>query len=228
MNTLDLNIAGTRLTALPQGALWWADARLLAVSDLHLGRAERQARLGGSLLPPYETTDTLDRLQAVIDMTAPRQVVLVGDSFDDLRAAAELADTMTERLLRIAAGRRLIWVAGNHDPGPLDLPGSHVAEYTAGPLVFRHIAEAGALGEISGHYHPKARFRLRGQFISRPCFLVDPTRVILPAFGTYTGGMDVLDHVFDGLVGDQSRALLTGRKITAISRARMAEPLRGR
>jgi len=228
VNKPQILLAGETLLPLPSGALWWPERRLLAVSDLHLGRSERTAREGGSLLPPYETRDTLDRLEAVIAETGPREVVLLGDSFDDMAALAALRETVVERLTGMAWGRRWIWIAGNHDPGPLELPGTYLGELDAGPLVFRHIALPGAVGEVSGHYHPKIRLRLRGSHIARPCFLADTNRVILPAFGTYTGGLDVHDSAFDGLFGPEARAYLTGRSVTVLPRhAEMLSALAG-
>ena len=218
MNSFAFQLAGNRLQALPSGALWWEDERLLAVSDLHLGKAERLVRQGGALLPPYETRDTLDRLEAEISRRKPRQIVLVGDSFDDLDAADELTEDVTERLARMAAGRRWIWIAGNHDPGPVELPGSHLAELHLNGITMRHIA--GTEGcDVSGHYHPKARVWLRSQSISRPCFIVDANRVILPAFGTYTGGLRIDDPVFDRIVSGDAIAVLTGKQAVAIPRA---------
>ena len=217
MNTHVHSLADTALTACPSGALWIEDARLLAVSDLHLGKAERLARMGGALLPPYETMETLDRLEAEIARTRPRVLVLLGDSFDDSTAAASLSDDVADRLNRLAAGRQVIWIAGNHDPGPSDLPGTHLSAYRAGQLTFRHIAlRDAAPGEISGHYHPKARFRIRGQFISRPCFLADDRRMILPAFGTYTGGLEMKHPDLARLLGPDAVVLMTGRQITAL------------
>src|SRR5690606_23431455 len=105
-------------------------------------------------------------------------------------AADGIAAEIAEPLMRLGAGRRLVWIAGNHDPMPAALPGTHRGEWREGPLVFRHIARPGAPGgEVSGHYHPKARLCLRGQPVARPCFLSDGARLILPAFGTYTGGL---------------------------------------
>ena len=217
MNTFDFSLAGAALTALPSGALWMEDARLLAVSDLHLGKTERVARLGGALLPPYETIHTLNRLEAEIVETGPKTVVLLGDSFDDMEAAVELAEDVLDRFRRMAAGRRWIWIAGNHDPGPTDLPGTHMREHREGPLTFRHIAAKDAEpGEISGHYHPKARLRIKGQYISRPCFLADRARVILPAFGTYTGGLDAGHPDLARLFGPDAVMLMTGRRVTAL------------
>lgn len=219
MNIHAFQLADETLQALPSGALWWPDQRLLAVSDLHLGKAERYARMGRGLLPPYETEDTLNRLDLVIDAIQPDRIIFLGDSFDDNAAARAIVDGLVERFNRIAAGRLLVWVAGNHDPGPVDLAGEHRGEFTLGPLTFRHIAAPGADGEISGHYHPKAHLHLRGQTIRRPCFLADGHRVILPAFGTYTGGLKIENPVFDGLMAPNAQALLIGRKITAIPRA---------
>jgi uncharacterized protein len=227
MNGQEIGLAGARLSLLPTGVLWWPAAGLVALGDLHLGKAERAARIGAGLLPPYETAETLERLEAEVARLAPRTVLLLGDSFDDMAAAGGLADEVVERLMRLAAGRRWIWIAGNHDPGPLALPGSHRAEWREGPLVFRHIAEAGVEtgagapgfpGEVSAHYHPKARLCLRGQPIARACFLADSARLILPAFGTYTGGLDIRDAAFDALMGREATAFLTGRRITPIPR----------
>ncbi len=224
MNLQEIGLAGARLALSPSGVLWWPAARLMAVGDLHLGKAERAARTGAALLPPYETAETLARLEAEVTRLAPRTVLLLGDSFDDMAAAEGQGEEVVERLMRLAAGRRWIWIAGNHDPGPLALPGSHRAEWREGPLVFRHVAAPDALGfpgEVSAHYHPKARLCLRGQPIARACFLSDRERLILPAFGTYTGGLDIRDAAFDGLVGREATAYLTGRCITAIPRRRL-------
>ena len=214
MNGYGFTLCGAALTALPSGALWWDERRLLAVSDLHLGRSERTARRGLGLLPPYETEDTLARLDAEIATLRPATVLCLGDSFDDLDAATALDPRHTLWLARLMAGRRWLWIEGNHDPGPVDLGGSHLGEYREGPLVFRHIAQdgpGGGTGEVSGHYHPKARVAGR----SRPCFLVDGRRLVLPAFGTFTGGLDCGAGPLDRIMGEGALALVLGRRVTA-------------
>lgn len=214
MNAHPIPLAGAALSALPCGALLWPEARLLAVADLHLGKARRAARRGGALLPPYEVRETLDRLAAALAETGAETVVCLGDSFDDAAAAAEIG---AAEIAGLMAGRRWIWVTGNHDPGPG--PGGETrAEFRLGPLTFRHVAEPGARGEISGHYHPKARLPgLR----ARPCFLADAARVILPAFGTYTGGLDCRAPAFAGLFGAGALAVLTGTRPRAVPLAAM-------
>ena len=213
MNGYAFTLAGAELTALPSGALWWGAQRLLCVSDLHLGKAERAARRALSALPPYETRDTLARLEAEVDRHAPAMVICLGDSFDDDAAARALSEQDRIWIARLQAGRRWCWLEGNHDTGPVDLGGEHLAELTLGPLTFRHIAEAGAVGEVSGHYHPKAGVR-GGP--SRPCFLLDAARLILPAFGTYTGGLRVRDPALAGLMAPGALAILTGAEARPI------------
>ncbi len=157
MNGHAFTLCGAALVARPSGALWWPAARLLAVADLHLGKAERLARRGGPLLPPYETADTLARLAAEVDALAPATVLCLGDSFDDPDAALGLAESAGRDLARLAAGRLWVWIAGNHDPGPPGPGATHRGMWREGPLAFRHIALPEAAGEVSGHYHPKAR-----------------------------------------------------------------------
>ncbi|MEL6644306.1 MAG: ligase-associated DNA damage response endonuclease PdeM [Pseudomonadota bacterium] len=202
MNTQTIALSGETLLPLPSGGLFWATERLLCVSDLHLGKSDRVARRSGVMLPPYETRDTLARIERDLSHTQARVVVCLGDSFDDLSAADSLDEEERLWLARLQAGRDWIWIEGNHDPGPVDLGGSHRTQLALGPLTFRHIAVPGAEGEVSGHYHPKAHIRVRGRQIVRPCFLFDSARLIMPAYGTYTGGLswtsDPLRQLMDG------------------------------
>lgn len=207
MDGVAIELAGAALLARQSGALYWPSAGMLVVSDLHLGKSERLARRGGALLPPYEGIETLTRLDAELAALAPRVVICLGDSFDDL-AAADLPEEETLWLARMMAGRRWIWIEGNHDPGPVGLGGEHRAIWSEAPLRFRHIAKgvAAESGEISGHYHPKARLAGR----ARPCFLIDRQRLILPAFGAYTGGLSCADPALRSLMAPDARAILTG------------------
>jgi len=196
-----------QLVALPSGALHWPDEGLLVVSDLHLGKSERLARRGGGLLPPYETRATLQKLDLDIEQTGSRRILCLGDSFDDLTAADNLPEDDQLWLIRLMAGRDWIWVQGNHDAGPAAIGGSHRAEITLNHLAFRHIATA-QTSEISGHYHPKARLPGR----SAPCFLIDAARVIMPAYGAFTGGLWCDHPDLAALMGPRARAVLTGSR----------------
>ncbi len=220
---LPLDFPPEPVVARPSGALWAPALVMLAVADLHLGKAERMARRGGALLPPYEAAETLARLEAEVAALDPAVVVCLGDSFDDDDAAAALDPVARARLAGLAAGRRWIWIAGNHDPAPQGLPGETAPALRIGGLDLRHIGRAGdSPGAVSGHLHPKATLRLRGRRIARRCFLADRARIVLPAFGAYTGGLDACDPVFDALFPGSALALLLGQRLVAAPRAALS------
>ncbi|MBO9396719.1 ligase-associated DNA damage response endonuclease PdeM [Shimia sp. R9_2] len=210
MNGVSITLAGCTLSALGSGALWWEDQRLLVVSDLHLGKSERVLRRGGPAIPPYETRDTLLRLEEALEATEASTVVCLGDSFDDVEAARALSEDERLWIARLQAGRRWVWIEGNHDPGPVDLGGAHLSELPLPPLTFRHFAQTGQSGEISGHYHPKVTVQTRLRKISRPAFLFDSDRIILPAFGTYTGGLRSDNKALSELMRPEAMAVITG------------------
>lgn len=208
-NAYSFTFCDVAALALPERALWLPVQQVLTVSDLHLGKSDRIARRSGALLPPYETRETLTRLEILVDQLNPKHVICLGDSFDDLDAALSLADDDRLLLLRLQAGRDWIWIEGNHDPGPVDLGGRHLNELHIENLTFRHIAQPGATGEVSGHYHPKFSLPRGG---TRPAFLMDTARIILPAFGTYTGGLRTTHAALTKLMKADATAVLTGRK----------------
>lgn len=208
--------AGERLVARASGALHWPEAGLLVVSDLHLGKSERMARRGGALLPPYEVIDTLTRLEADIAATGPARVISLGDSVDDMGAADALDVPSRDWLARLMTGRDWTWITGNHDPAPAGLGGTAAEAVACGAITFRHIATEGGRNEVSGHYHPKASLNIRGHAVSRPCFLRDEARLILPAYGTYTGGLRSRDGALAALMGAGARAILAGLPMVEI------------
>jgi DNA ligase-associated metallophosphoesterase len=216
MNRHDFTFCGAGLSALPSGALFWPAQRLLVVSDLHLGKAARLSALGGAQLPPYESRETLARLDDDLYATGAETVVCLGDSFDAPGLDRCLPDADLDCLIRMQAGRRWVWIAGNHDPAPLTLSGDHLDALELPPLVLRHIARPDGRAEVSGHYHPKARIAARGRRFARPCFLLDDTRLILPAYGSFTGGLFCDTPVLDGLMRPEAQAILTGLRPVAI------------
>jgi DNA ligase-associated metallophosphoesterase len=232
--TSEIRVNGVPLLADLSGALVWPERRVLAVADLHLEKGSAFARQG-QLLPPYDTAATLAALAGAIERYRPERVICVGDSFHDGNAAERLADADGARLRQLTETCDWIWIAGNHDPRPpADWGGRVEAEVTIAPLVFRHQALEGtrapgvtiaplvfrhqalegtrAPGEVSGHYHPKARVRLRTGRASARCFVTDGRRLVLPAFGAYTGGLNVLDPAIARLFAKEFRVHLLGRQ----------------
>jgi DNA ligase-associated metallophosphoesterase len=189
---MDLVLNGTDLAADPSGALFWPERRVLVVSDLHFEKGSAFAARGVPL-PPYDTAATLDRLEETLARHQPETVICLGDSFHDQWAPERVSDAALARIRDLAARHDWIWIAGNHDPEPDPLWGGRtMPEIVLGPLIFRHeAAEAEAIGEISGHFHPKARVRLRGRSVSGQCFITDGRRLVMPSFGAFTGGLDV-------------------------------------
>ena len=189
-----LTINGAALVADLSGALWWPERRLLAVADLHLEKGSGYAAAGRPL-PPYDTQATLDRLASLLDRFTPKTVLCLGDSFHDEQATGRICEADARRLMALTARADWLWLIGNHDPSPPDTWGGVVRhEITLGPLVFRHHARPEARGEVSGHWHPKAYVPVRKSQMSARCFVEDGTRLILPAFGAFTGGLNVRDR----------------------------------
>jgi DNA ligase-associated metallophosphoesterase len=211
MTAAPVHLAGERLLLDPAGAIFWPAQRILAVADLHLEKGTACARRG-QLVPPFDSRVTLDRLARLIHRTKPATLVAVGDSFHDDAAAARLAPADTARLALLAAETNFVWVRGNHDPSPpASLPGRAATEFSLGPLIFRHQSLAGS-GEISGHFHPKARVVTRAGEITRPCFVADANRIMLPAFGAYTGGLDVRSPAIAAIFPRGGRVFLLGEQ----------------
>jgi DNA ligase-associated metallophosphoesterase len=194
---VNLNGAAVRFDA--AGVLHWPDADLVVVADLHFEKGSSRA-LRGSFIPPYDTRTTLKALEAVLRRLRPRRVVALGDSFHDREADARMDPADETRLKAMVSAVDWFWVAGNHDPEPPRRLGGTAADVVAfGPLVLRHEPTAGGMGEVAGHLHPSARVAVRGRSLRRRAFACDGLRCVLPAFGAYTGGLNVLDPAYRGI-----------------------------
>lgn len=209
-----LTLNGAAIQADPSGALWWAAERTLVVADLHFEKASAFAERG-TFLPPYDTRATLDVLAHLLRRHQPDRVIALGDSFHDGRAGHRIAARDAEQLDRLTRRTDWVWIAGNHDPElPAGIGGRTAAAVTLGPLTFRHLPSDGpSPGEICGHLHPKARVMTRERLVSGRCFVTDGHRLVMPAFGAFTGGLDVLDPAVRMLFRPRPfRVFLLGRE----------------
>ena len=195
--------------ALPQGALYWPARRALLVADLHLEKASWFARFG-QMLPPYDSIATLADLTALAASTQPHEIWCLGDSFHDRHGCDRLPAVARDMLTRLTEATRWTWITGNHDPGFADhCGGTIVDEALVDGLVLRHEANpAEARPELSGHFHPKLRIRHRGRRVSRRCFVATDSKLILPAFGSLTGGLDAWHPQIVRAVGPDAQALI--------------------
>jgi DNA ligase-associated metallophosphoesterase len=208
--TDELELAGVRLVVDPAGILWWPAERLLAVADLHFEKGSSFARFG-ALLPPYDTAATLARLCEALLRYRPRIVVALGDSFHDGDGPQRLGAADREAIAMLQKGREWVWVAGNHDPDPaVGIGGVFTPELSIDAITFRH-EPRGEAGEIAGHLHPVARVSARGRSVRRQCFAVDAGRMVMPAFGAFTGGLNIRAPAFMRVFGALSfRAHMLG------------------
>jgi uncharacterized protein len=215
-----VELCGVAATLDLSGALFLADRGVLVVSDLHLEKGSSFARRG-LMLPPYDTREALGALAEVLGRFGPETVVALGDSFHDVDGPDRLAAEEAAALRDMQAGRRWIWITGNHDRAlPPSIGGEVRAELRIGPLTFRHEPLPGATGEIAGHLHPAGKVVLRGRGVRRRCFATDGQRMILPAFGAYAGGLNVCDAAFKPLFPKGLTAHLIGDgRLFAIGKA---------
>lgn len=223
---LSFDLAGTRVLADAEGVLIVPGEATLIVSDLHFEKGSAYAA-GGQLLPPYDTRATLKRLASVIERHAPDRVIALGDSFHDLGAAGRMASDDIAAIKAMVAGLEdWVWIEGNHDPQPPEELGGRTAHtLQLGDLVLRHEPlEAPAPGEIAGHLHPCAKVRGRGRAVRRRCFATDGQRLIMPAFGAYTGGLNIRDAAFQACFGRVPDALVMGRDAVHAIAARQCVP----
>ena len=209
---LAVMVAQTQVVLRPSGALWLEREAALVVADLHLEKGSSYARRG-QMLPPYDTRETLGRLEAEVRALSPRAVVLLGDTFHDGEAETRLAADDLARLTALAVGRALVWVVGNHDEvGPANLAGETVAALSIAGLSLIHEPSARPVrGEVAGHLHPCARVAAKAASVRRRCFVTDGERLILPAFGAYAGGLNILDVAFHPLLARAPLAAALGR-----------------
>ena len=206
--------AGLELVPHTSGALWMAEHRTLLVADLHFEKASSYAARGVHL-PPYDTRATFKLLKKVCEGFQPKRVISLGDSFHDDDARERMDDEIIAELRAFTKAYDVTWITGNHDEAPpVDIGGSIVSEVQLGPLTLRHLPTGGLplFPEIAGHLHPVAVILQRGKRLRRRCFIANEARMVMPAFGTLTGGLDIRSEPFQDLYQQKNfTAWLLGR-----------------
>lgn len=203
-----LSICGKAFIADFSGALFWPAEQALIVADLHLEKGSSYAARG-VMLPPYDTRETLSKLAEAIDRTGAATVICLGDSLHDTGGASRMLAEDRETLRMLQDDREWLWITGNHDPKICPEMGGHVLpEITVEGLTLRHEPTVAAVThEIAAHLHPAAKISLNGHTIRRPCFVGNGRRLVLPAFGAFTGGLNVLDAAFAPLFDNSGQSI---------------------
>jgi DNA ligase-associated metallophosphoesterase len=212
MPLVSLSFAGERFVPQPCGALFWPARGALLVADLHLEKASFYG-IHGQFLPPYDSFDTLACLIDAVEATGATRLWCLGDSFHDAGGAARLPAAARTTLGRLTRDLDWTWITGNHDHASAGVLGGRVmVEAIVDGIALRHEATRDPTPEISGHFHPKLRLTLRGRRIVRRCFAVTPSKLVLPAYGALTGGLDVTDPAFARAIGGPLSALVATRE----------------
>jgi uncharacterized protein len=203
------SFVGETFQATPDGALHWPSEQALLVADLHLEKASWFARFG-QFLPPYDSHATLTALAVEAERTGATRLYCLGDSFHDRFGCDRLPVSARELLTALTSKLDWTWIVGNHDPGFADHCGGRIAdEVEIAGIILRHEAVRDEpRPEISGHFHPKLRVNLRGRHVSRRCFVTSATKIIMPAFGSLTGGLDAHHPEILGSVGANAAAVV--------------------
>ena len=210
MTMVPLSFAHQLFELVAPAALYWPEQKALLVADLHLEKASFYARQG-QMLPPYDSRATLHELAGLIDQTKAETVFCLGDNYHDDGGEVRLESEAATLLQLLTSQVEWIWISGNHDRDVSGLWGGTVrSEWTGNDIILRHEATKNpSFPEISGHYHPKYRTAVRGRHVSRRCFVVGDSHMIMPAFGSLTGGMAASDPVIEAIVGGPAQAVIS-------------------
>ncbi len=220
-----LQLGGETLMLDLCGGVWLPEHRTLIVSDLHLEKGSSYAVRTGQFLPPYDTRETLACLHEAVTRHDPARVVALGDSFHDARGPERMEPGDRAMVAALQEGRDWVWIAGNHDAAVSEGVGGRYADaLTLGGLILRHEPSAEPVsGEIAGHLHPCGKVAMRGRAVRRRCFVTDGSRLVMPAFGAYAGGLNVRDRAIEGLFPNGFTAHLLGDgRVFTIGRAQLA------
>tara|TARA_B100001057_G_scaffold454959_1_gene501160 strand:- start:82 stop:753 length:672 start_codon:yes stop_codon:yes gene_type:complete len=207
-----IEFAGQKIELHHSGALFWHQQGMLVVGDLHLEKASSYHK-SGQILPPYDTAETLRRLSVAMSLFAPKRILLLGDVFHDGAAWQRMASSDRDHLLTLLDRIDTFWIKGNHDEH--FVPPGYISQtsFKFGGITFRHIMDMTAKSpEISAHYHPVALIRHRGARVRRACFVCTPQRLLMPAFGALTGGLDVSNAALASLRGPDTQIYLLGNE----------------
>ena len=218
-SSIEVSFAGRDMVLDAGLALYWPEQEVLVVSDLHLEKSTFLTQFG-SAVAPYDTLDTLVRLDRLRDRYRPKSLILLGDSFHDRAAWERLEPAARDSVLAICnAVETCHLVEGNHDLG-MDASGLNFREEVVlGGLVFRHEPDDSGRPQVIGHFHPAISTELRGHRLRGKCFAVNGRMLVMPAFGSFTGGLSLHDPAFAELAGsDPFRPYLVYRNTVAAVR----------
>ena len=187
------------------GALYWPSEDA-AVSPTCTWRRARRSPSAASCCRPTTRARRCSRLAEVIDRYDAGTVIALGDSLHDVRGRRAHRRRGSARSCRcMQEDREWIWITGNHDPEDRRARSAArvLGDIEVDGITLRHEPRPGGVThEIAGHLHPAARFPCTAISIRRPCFVGNGRRLVHAGFGTFAGGLNVLDDAFQPLFGN--------------------------
>ncbi|MDX2265927.1 MAG: phosphoesterase [Hyphomicrobiales bacterium] len=194
-----LLMCGKSFVADKTGALYWPAEETLALSDLLLCQGSYLDQ-ADAVMPPYDTASPMEKLEEALERYDPKRVIALGDSF---KHGGALCAHDFDWLLDLMDGREWFWVTGpDGAPPPRNTPGRVVPHVTVGGVKFRHEpVRAPVSHEISGSMHPVATISDHDFTVTGRCFVSNGLRVALPSVGRCSAGANILDDIFEPLLG---------------------------
>ncbi len=211
MDKNEIHFAGQIFKLQPCGTLYWPSENILIVSDLHLEKGSSYLKYG-SYLPPYDTSETLDKLKSVCQKLNPKTILFLGDVYHDKESLNRMNQANKDLWDEIINKYKILWIEGNHDPDSAPKNIKNLKLWSEKNITFRHIADKDLCSEISGHYHPCYELIHKNQKLRRPCFLVSDNKIILPSYGAFTGGLNINDPAFETLNLKNKKIYILGEK----------------
>ncbi|MDC3024080.1 ligase-associated DNA damage response endonuclease PdeM [Alphaproteobacteria bacterium] len=206
-----INFANNTFILVSDGSVYWPRRKTLILGDLHLEKSSFYAKLG-DFLPPYDSYETLSKLDKTLNTFDIAKIILLGDIFHDNDGMKRLNSNLNKYLEYLCTSYNVIWIVGNHDGGHKPLNTKLYLRHDEENISFVHKAERKSVYEFSGHYHPKATINFYQKRISNPCFLVGKSKIIMPAYGVFTGGIDSSNKIFKKVIGGSYEAYIALEK----------------
>ena len=207
----DINFNNHKFQISNQGILFWFDKQIAIIADLHL---EKGSSFGpsGQFLPPYDSEETLNKIFKTIKNHKIKTIILLGDTFHDKNAFDRMSEKVFILFKSLIEKYEVIFILGNHESkfeiGRINF----LNEYVIDDIHFIHQALQKSIFQISGHFHPVATIKSSIKKITAKCLLHTNNHIILPSFGTYTGGLNINDPALKPFVNHKSYVYLLTKK----------------
>ena len=207
MKHFKIKFASETFEILPSGTIFWPSEEMLIASDLHLEKGSSFNK-EGTFLPPYDSFDTITRLEEIIKITSPKKILLLGDTLHDKNGLLRMSEEVKKKIFSLLKKNSFILISGNHDE-ELEFPNLKLDPYyKLRNITFTHEMSSNETLEISGHFHPMVNTKFKGIRIRASCFVVTKNKIILPSFGTFTGGLDIKNNAFPNIINKETKVFI--------------------